>query len=104
MNMETLSGSQDLVIESEMMVEMYRRMLLIRKFEEAVFDVYRRGWMPGLGHLSDGQEATAVGVCSALRQDDHQHPPRSRPHYRQGRSGRKDDGRSDGQSHRLLPR
>jgi len=70
MNMETLSGSQDLVIESEMMVEMYRRMLLIRKFEEAVFDVYRRGWMPGLGHLSDGQEATAVGVCSALRQDD----------------------------------
>ena len=70
MNVETLSNSRDLVINSEMMVEMYRRMLLIRKFEETVFDVYRRGWMPGLAHLSDGQEATPVGVCMALRQDD----------------------------------
>jgi acetoin:2,6-dichlorophenolindophenol oxidoreductase subunit alpha len=70
MNLETLSGSPELIVESEMMVEMYRRMLLIRKFEETVFDVYRRGWMPGLGHLSDGQEATPVGVCMALRLDD----------------------------------
>ncbi|MDR3578067.1 MAG: thiamine pyrophosphate-dependent dehydrogenase E1 component subunit alpha [Anaerolineaceae bacterium] len=68
--METLSGSRDVVVETQMMVEMYRRMLLIRKFEESVFDVYRRGWMPGLGHLSDGQEATPVGVCMALRLDD----------------------------------
>ncbi len=52
------------------LLELYRRMLLVRHFEEAVFDVYRRGWMPGLAHLSDGQEATPVGVCAALRQDD----------------------------------
>ena len=98
MNLETLSGSPDLIVQSEMMVEMYRRMLLIRKFEETVFDVYRRGWMPGLGHLSDGQEATPVGVCMALRLDDHhhQHSSRSRPYYRQGRRGREDDGRGDG--------
>src|SRR5512144_2005779 len=52
------------------LVEMYRRMVTIRRFEETAFDVYRRGWMPGLAHLSDGQEATPVGVCGALREDD----------------------------------
>ncbi len=52
------------------LLEMYRRMLTIRVFEETVFDVYRKGWMPGLAHLSDGQEATAVGVCMTLRTDD----------------------------------
>ena len=50
--------------------ELYRKMLTIRIFEETVFDVYRKGMMPGLAHLSDGQEATPVGVCAALRLDD----------------------------------
>lgn len=68
-NMETLSQNRD-TISPELMLEMYQRMLLIRQFEETVFDVYRRGWMPGLAHLADGQEATPVGVCSALRPDD----------------------------------
>jgi pyruvate dehydrogenase E1 component alpha subunit len=45
-------------------------MVKIRRVEEAIFDIYRRGWMPGLAHLSDGQEATPVGVCAALRPDD----------------------------------
>ena len=53
-----------------LLLEMYRRMLTIRRFEETVFDVYRRGWMPGLAHLSDGEEATPVGICAALRADD----------------------------------
>ncbi|MCS6908031.1 MAG: thiamine pyrophosphate-dependent dehydrogenase E1 component subunit alpha [Anaerolineales bacterium] len=57
-------------LEPSLLIEMYRRMLTIRFFEEAVFEVYRRGWMPGLAHLSDGQEATPVGVCMALRPDD----------------------------------
>ena len=56
--------------ESGLMLEMYRRMVTIRRFEETVFDIYRKGWMPGLAHLSDGQEATPVGVCAALRLDD----------------------------------
>ncbi len=57
-------------IDPTLLIEMYRRMLTIRFFEEAIFDVYRKGWMPGLAHLSDGQEATPVGVCMALRPDD----------------------------------
>jgi pyruvate dehydrogenase E1 component alpha subunit len=59
-----------LPLPSEALLEIYRKMLTIRAFEETVFDVYRKGLMPGLAHLSDGQEATPVGVCAALRPDD----------------------------------
>jgi len=65
-----LEQAKDTAVNPELLIDMYQRMLLIRKFEETVFDVYRRGWMPGLAHLMDGQEATPVGVCSALRPDD----------------------------------
>ena len=46
---------------------MYRRMLMIRLFEEQVNDLYTRALMPGLAHLYIGEEAVAVGVCEALR-------------------------------------
>ena len=46
-------------------IEMHRRMLLIRRFEERVADLYRDGEVPGFVHLSIGQEATAVGECFA---------------------------------------
>jgi TPP-dependent pyruvate/acetoin dehydrogenase alpha subunit len=57
-------------LSKEAMLAILRKMVMIRRFEETVFDVYRRGWMPGLAHLYDGSEATAVGVCAALRDDD----------------------------------
>jgi len=46
-------------------------MLLIRHFEERVDELYRAARMPGLAHLYIGQEAVAVGVCAALRDDDY---------------------------------
>jgi len=52
------------------LVEMYRRMLLIRRFEERVSALHRDGEIPGLLHLSVGQEASAVGACWPLRPDD----------------------------------
>jgi 2-oxoisovalerate dehydrogenase E1 component len=52
------------------LVEMQRRMLLIRGFEERVADLYRDGLVPGFVHLSIGQEASAVGACWPLRPDD----------------------------------
>ena len=52
-------------------LEMYRRMVTIRLFEEQVNDLYRSAKMPGLAHLYIGEEAVAVGVCSALRRDDY---------------------------------
>jgi TPP-dependent pyruvate/acetoin dehydrogenase alpha subunit len=52
-------------------LEMYRAMTTIRLFEEHVNDLYRGAKMPGLAHLYIGEEAVAVGVCSALRRDDY---------------------------------
>jgi 2-oxoisovalerate dehydrogenase E1 component len=43
--------------------EMYRRMLVIRGFEDRVSALYRDGEVPGFVHLSTGQEASAVGAC-----------------------------------------
>jgi len=52
-------------------LELYRAMTTIRLFEEQVNDLYRGAKMPGLAHLYIGEEAVAVGVCSALRSDDY---------------------------------
>ncbi len=49
---------------------MYRRMLLIRGFEQRVAALYRDGEVPGFVHLSIGQEASAVGACWPLRRGD----------------------------------
>ena len=57
--------------EKEHSIHMYRLMLKIRKFEENVNQLYTSAKMPGLSHLSIGQEAVAVGVCEALRNDDY---------------------------------
>ena len=51
-------------------VRFYRRMLLIRRFEERAYDLYTRGVLPGTIHSSIGQEAVAVGVCASLSDDD----------------------------------
>ncbi|HEX5094567.1 MAG TPA: thiamine pyrophosphate-dependent enzyme, partial [Acidimicrobiia bacterium] len=47
-------------------LEMQRRMLVIRGFEERVATLYRDGEVPGFVHLSIGQEAAAVGACWPL--------------------------------------
>jgi pyruvate dehydrogenase E1 component alpha subunit len=45
-------------------------MLRIRAFEEAVRELVQTQQLPGFVHLSSGQEATAVGICTALRDGD----------------------------------
>jgi acetoin:2,6-dichlorophenolindophenol oxidoreductase subunit alpha len=57
-------------VTADLALEMYRRMTLIRLFEEQANELYRSAKMPGLTHLYIGEEAVAVGVCSALRRDD----------------------------------
>jgi len=52
------------------LLEWYRRMVLIRQFEERVKFLFLEGTMPGTIHQCQGQEATAVGVCAALNTDD----------------------------------
>jgi pyruvate dehydrogenase E1 component alpha subunit len=58
-------------IDAELALRMYRDMATIRVFEEHVNDLYRGAKMPGLAHLYIGEEAVAVGVCTALRRDDY---------------------------------
>src|SRR3990172_2022032 len=57
-------------IDVDQLLRMYRRMLMIRLFEEKVNELYTRALMPGLAHLYIGEEAVAVGVCEALKPDD----------------------------------
>jgi acetoin:2,6-dichlorophenolindophenol oxidoreductase subunit alpha len=51
-------------------LELYRRMVLIRRFEDSVQRLFQKGEVHGTTHLYSGQEANAVGVCSALREGD----------------------------------
>ena len=57
-------------LTADKLIGMYRRMFLIRQFEDMVRLLFLRGEMPGTIHQYQGQEAVAVGVCSALRRDD----------------------------------
>jgi pyruvate dehydrogenase E1 component alpha subunit len=67
-----IAGSPpDSAIDNKLFLRMYRRMVMIRLFEEQVNDLYTRALMPGLAHLYIGEEAIAVGVCEALRADDY---------------------------------
>lgn len=50
--------------------EAYRQMLVIRRFEETIRDLFQQGKIRGSFHPCIGQEATAVGGCWPLRQND----------------------------------
>ena len=54
----------------EELLGMYRRMLEIRHFEQTAYDMGMAAKLPGLIHVSIGQEAVAAGVCSTLRTTD----------------------------------
>jgi pyruvate dehydrogenase E1 component alpha subunit len=51
------------------LLEYYRQMLLIRRFEEKAGQLYGLGLIGGFCHLYIGQEAVAVGLQSALDND-----------------------------------
>jgi acetoin:2,6-dichlorophenolindophenol oxidoreductase subunit alpha len=59
-----------MILDNAQQREAYRRMLRIRKFEEEGTRLYKAGRIPGAFHASIGQEATIVGACLALRDDD----------------------------------
>ncbi len=55
---------------SEFLLGLLEKMIEIREFEDGVKFLFLEGAMPGTIHQCQGQEATAVGVCSALAADD----------------------------------
>ena len=54
----------------EKLEEMLRLMFRIRRFEEKLARLFKRGKLPGFVHLYIGEEAVAVGACSALKRED----------------------------------
>ena len=58
-------------LSREELVKAYRAMATIRRFEERVQEEFSKGEIPGFVHLYAGEEASAVGVCSHLRDQDY---------------------------------
>ena len=51
-------------------VKLFEQMVLIRRFEEKIRELYMKGVIQGMLHLCIGQEAVPVGVVSVLNDDD----------------------------------
>jgi pyruvate dehydrogenase E1 component alpha subunit len=58
-------------LNNEILIDLYRQMILIRRFEEKSAEVYSAGKIGGFCHLYIGQEAVSVGALSAIRKDDY---------------------------------
>lgn len=58
-------------VPTEKILDIYTRILRIRRFEEAVGKLFAQGQLPGFVHLYIGEEAVGAGVCAALRDDDY---------------------------------
>ncbi len=59
-----------LVVNTAVLLDGYRKMVLVRRFEEHAERSFRRGKIGGYLHLYTGQEAVATGVLAAAREDD----------------------------------
>ena len=52
-------------------ISLYQEMVTVRQFETLAGELFAASKVPGFIHLSIGQEASSVGVCSCLRKDDY---------------------------------
>jgi pyruvate dehydrogenase E1 component alpha subunit len=59
------------VEDGERLIDIYRRMVLIRRFEERAARGYTQALIGGYCHLNLGEEAAVVGLLSALRPTDY---------------------------------
>lgn len=61
----------EVLLGKDELLNAYRRMYTIRQFEDVIHRNNALGKVPGFIHLSAGQEASAVGVCHHLGNDDY---------------------------------
>ena len=93
-------------LSDEGLLDLYRTMLRIRRFEERVKELFLEARLYGSVHLYIGEEAVATGACAALGEGD----VISSTHRGHGHCIAKgleldpDDGRADGQGHGVQPR
>ena len=65
------SKSKEALNDKATLLNLYREMLLIRRFEEKTAEMYQLAKIGGFCHLNIGEEATIVGTISALRRTDY---------------------------------
>jgi pyruvate dehydrogenase E1 component alpha subunit len=58
-------------VDAELQIELYRQMVLIRRFEEKTSQMYQKGHIGGFCHLYIGEEAVGIGAIAALRETDY---------------------------------
>lgn len=68
--MTTTTSVESGPLDAELYVDLYRRMRLIRGFEDLVQTLFLRGEIYGTTHLYSGQEAVAVGFADVLGEGD----------------------------------
>ena len=68
---QKLGTRKSVALDRDLIVSLYRNMVLIREFELKAREIFRSGRMPGFIHVYIGEEAVAAGVCAQLRKDDY---------------------------------
>lgn len=63
-------ANKNAVVGSDKLLDLFERMALVRETEARLGELFNDGKIPGFIHLSIGQEATCVGVCAALNDED----------------------------------
>ncbi|MCC6312591.1 MAG: thiamine pyrophosphate-dependent dehydrogenase E1 component subunit alpha [Thermomicrobiales bacterium] len=69
--MSATQSAAPAALDRDQLLDMYRRMVEIRQFEDAAGKNFAAGMIPGFVHLYAGEEAVAVGVCSHLTDRDY---------------------------------
>src|SRR5512136_85120 len=57
-------------LDTPLLLEIYRKMVAVRTFEETAADLFLKGQLPGFLHCYIGEEAVAAGVCAHLTPQD----------------------------------
>ena len=66
-----MDSGHNMYPSGDAVLESYRKMLRIRRFEETLLELKQAGEIPGSVHLCIGQEAIPVGACEVLREGDY---------------------------------
>jgi pyruvate dehydrogenase E1 component alpha subunit len=57
-------------LDKPVLLDIYRKMVAVRTFEETAADLFLKGQLPGFLHCYIGEEAVAAGVCAHLTHQD----------------------------------
>jgi TPP-dependent pyruvate/acetoin dehydrogenase alpha subunit len=68
---EQRAKSKSSTVPDKVLLEMYRKIYAIRRFELACVDLYRQGFIRGYFHPYLGEEAVAAGACTAVEASDY---------------------------------